>query len=180
MRIYWVIAAVAAACAGSVVPAQQSGGYYCGSVMVTTTRCADGSLAIYRARELGGDRANRTSGGDDPRGERSVDASIGALLGKWHTNVPASVINRDVNGLRWTQIFPGAAAGDLLIKSDGTYAWASYGGKAGRWVATGGSWPIELIDTVERRRWKVGLDERGGGRRIYIWDGDAIHYTGSR
>lgn len=181
MRISLVLIALVMGSAGGVSLAQQSSGYYCGSTLVTTTRCADGSLAIYRARELKPDMPSALPATvNAPRSKSVVDASTSGLLGKWHTNVPASVINREVNGIRWTQVFPGAVAGDLLINADGSFAWASYGGKTGRWVATRGSWPIELIDTVEGRRWKVGLDERGGGRRILIWDGDAIHYVGTR
>lgn len=94
--------------------------------------------------------------------------------------MPSAVVERQVGTQRRMEIFPGAAAGDLLIRPDGSYAWASYGGKVGRWVAGDSDYPLVLIDTVERKRWKVGLDERGGGRRIYIWDGDAITYNGSR
>lgn len=178
MRRSW-FAAIAALAAGGSAPAQ-GGSYYCDSTPVAGTRCPDGSLAIYRVRELTPNSPASPSPAPGPRPDRTPDASAGPLFGKWHTNVAPSVISREIRGMRWTEIFPGAVAGDLLIKPDGTYAWASYGGKVGRWVATGGSWPIELIDTTERRRWKVGLDERGGGRRIFIWDGDAIHYVGTR
>jgi hypothetical protein len=57
----------------------------------------------------------------------------------------------------------GAAGGLLKLNRDGTYSWNSYGGKSGKWVETGRAGePIEIIDTVENRRWGVRLEPKTG------------------
>jgi hypothetical protein len=154
----------------AILPAELSAAsYYCGNQPTTARTCPDGSIPIFRADEL-------------QAAPKPARPDAAGLIGRWRTNVPASVISREstFDGRRWTEIFPGAAAGDLLIRADGTYAWASYGGKVGRWVRGNPDWPIVLIDTVENRRWQVAFDDRSDGRRIYVWDGNSIYYQGSR
>lgn len=51
--------------------------------------------------------------------------------------------------------------------------------KKGRWTQSNKSdYPLVLEDTMENKRWYVGLDQRT--QRLYIWDGDAISYTAKR
>jgi hypothetical protein len=70
----------------------------------------------------------------------------------------------------------GAAGGLLKLNRDGTYSWNSYGGKSGKWVETGRAGePIEIIDTVENRRWGVRLEPKTG--EIIIQSG-SIYYFG--
>jgi hypothetical protein len=79
----------------------------------------------------------------------------------------------------WLHTSAGAVAGDLIIRPDGTYYWASYGGKSGRWTQGNATYPIVLIDTVENRQWQVGVDAKNP-ERVFIWDGNAYTYIGRR
>lgn len=105
------------------------------------------------------------------------------LFGAWSTNVAGAVWTSpsDVPGWSTLHVSPGALAGLLVIYPDGRYIWNSYGGKRGKWRATGDSgYPIQLIDNVEHRLWNVGLDDRHPGH-IYINESHGYYYyTGRR
>lgn len=108
-------------------------------------------------------------------------ADLNSFFGVWRTNIPGAVWTSPSGypGQDWLHVSAGAAAGDLIIKPDGSYVWASYGGKSGRWVKGDAEYPLVLIDTVENRRWRVGPDARQPGR-LLIWDGSAYYYHGRR
>lgn len=114
--------------------------------------------------------------------DRAVDLS--GFMGVWQTAIPGAVWQTpsDVSGYNVLHMGVGASGGRLQINKDGTYTWASYGGKKGRWVLTGeglDGYPLALVDTVEKKRWKVGVDNREAGK-IWLWDGEAISYHGRR
>jgi hypothetical protein len=116
-------------------------------------------------------------------GPAARNAGISGLMGLWQTNVPGAVYTTpsSIPGYDRLHVSPGGPKGMLNIKSDGTYWWNSYGGKQGRWVDTGNAdFPIQLIDTVENKKWAVGFDpKRLAGREIVVWDG-SIWYDGRR
>jgi len=103
-----------------------------------------------------------------------------ALLGLWQTNIPSAVYTTPSArpGYDLLHVSSGAAAGLLKLHRDGSYSWNSYGGKRGKWVETGRSdYPIEIIDTMENKRWLVGLDPRSG--ELIVWAG-SYWYNGRR
>lgn len=108
-----------------------------------------------------------------PRGAR-------ALLGVWQTNVPGAVYTTPsgMAGYDVLHVSSGAAAGLLRLNPNGTYSWNSYGGKKGKWLETGDAeYPIEIVDTVENRRWRVGYSASKG--TLIVWSG-SIWYEGRR
>ncbi len=109
----------------------------------------------------------------------NVDPS--SVFGVWHTSIPGGVWTSPGTYTDWLHISTGVADGDLIIRPDGTYIWNSYGGKSGSWVRGDSVYPVVLIDTVENRQWKVGLDsEHSQGRDIMIWDGRFFYYNGRK
>lgn len=104
---------------------------------------------------------------------------IDQLFGVWHTKIPGGVWQSpgQVPGYDVLHIAPGVQSGDLTIDPSGNYVWNSYGGKAGKWEQGNAAYPIVLIDTVEKKKWRVGFNKREGG--IYIWDG-YVYYKGTR
>ncbi len=108
--------------------------------------------------------------------------NVESLIGTWHTKIPGAVwqtpSGRD--GYDNLHISTGLKSGDLMIKTDGTYKWNSYGGKKGNWIKGDSDYPIVLIDKVEKKKWRVGYDTKHtGGRDIIIWDG-YIWYDGKK
>jgi hypothetical protein len=118
-----------------------------------------------------------------PEDRPQSNANLNYFFGVWRTNIPGAVWTSPsgYQGRDWLHVSAGAAAGDLIIKPNGTYVWASYGGKSGRWIAGDAEWPIVLIDTSENRKWRVGADAKHtGGRDIMIWDGNSFYYDGRK
>lgn len=94
------------------------------------------------------------------------------LFGVWQTNIPGAVytVPSGVAGYDRLIVSSGAAAGLFRLNPDGTYVWNSYGGKRGKWERSNDpEYPVEIIDTVENRRWKVGFDARA--QVLRIWSG---------
>lgn len=107
-------------------------------------------------------------------------SGISALLGLWQTNIPGAVYTTPSNrpGYDELHVSSGAAAGLLRLNADRTYSWNSYGGKTGRWEPSADpGYPLTLVDTVENKRWKVGLDPRTG--ELIVWAG-SYWYNGRR
>lgn len=114
-----------------------------------------------------------------PKGHCPND--VGHLVGRWQTNVSgAAYTTEDAAGNRYMHTSAGARAGQLVINPNGTYVWAAWGGKKGRWVKGSKSWPIVLIDNQEHKKWGVACNESSGGKQIYIWDGQYYTYNGRR
>lgn len=106
--------------------------------------------------------------------------NLQAVVGIWQTNIPGAVYTTPsgIAGYDTLQVSSGAAAGLLRINADGTYSWNSYGGKKGKWVKTGeAEYPVEILDTVENRRWKVGYSS--AKKTLIIWSG-SFWYEGRK
>lgn len=102
------------------------------------------------------------------------------VIGVWQTNIPGAVYTTPsgLSGYDILHVSSGAAAGLLRINANGTYTWNSYGGKKGKWVATSDpEYPVEIIDTVENRRWRVGYNATKA--TLLVWDG-SIWYEGRK
>lgn len=117
-----------------------------------------------------------------PRSSKKQKGVSGAkaLLGLWQTNIPGAVYTTPsgLAGYDTLHVSSGVAAGLLKINPNGTYSWNSYGGKKGKWVESGDAeYPIEIIDTVENRRWRVGYSS--SKRALLIWSG-SFWYEGQR
>lgn len=172
-----------------------AGTYTCAGVVVpeSTRTCPDGTIPMYQATVI--QPAPRPvqpvpyptqptatpSTPTPPPAPAAVD--VRAFFGVWHTNVPGAVWTTTSNqtGYDRLHVSAGVAAGSLVIKANGTYTWASYGGKSGKWEQGGADSPIVLIDTVEKRRWQISFDrQHPDGKHIYIWDGNAYYYSGQR
>ena len=147
-----------------------------GIVLPLFMGCSEGSA--------GGDRGSVSA--DMTEGDvRSEDVILpeGAppeakdILGEWMTSIPGVAYETpsQVDGYNTLNVSPGVRDGALLINPDGTYEWSAYGGKTGAWKAGDADYPVVLIDTVENKEWRVGLD-RG---KLVIWDG-SIWYEGVR
>lgn len=111
---------------------------------------------------------------------RQQPSGAAGLLGVWQTNIPGAVYTTPSGrpGYDLLHVSSGAAAGLLRLNRDGTYSWNSYGGKRGKWVETGRpDYPLEIIDTVENKRWLVGLDPKSG--ELIVWAG-SYWYNGRR
>jgi hypothetical protein len=124
----------------------------------------------YRAADSGAQHAQPPQKG----------GGISSLLGLWQTNIPGVAYTTPSSqaGYDILHVSPGAPGGLFMLNANGTYSWNSYGGKRGKWVQTGRSdYPVEIIDTVEKRRWLVGLDGRTG--EITLWSG-SFWYKGRR
>jgi hypothetical protein len=108
-----------------------------------------------------------------------IDPSV--LFGLWQTNIPgaAYVVPSNFSGYDRLVVSSGAASGLFKLDPNGSYTWNSYGAaKRGSWVRTNDrEYPLEIIDTVEKRRWKVGFDPRQ--QIIRLWDGN-FWYEGRR
>ena len=177
-----------------------AGTYTCAGVIVSesTRTCSDGTIPLYQAAVIQ----------PTPRPTQPVPhpvqpapqpvlpavspstptppanaVDVRAFFGVWHTNVPGAVwtTSSNLSGYDRLHVGAGAVAGSLVIKPNGTYTWASYGGKSGKWEQGGADSPIVLIDTVEKRRWQISFDrQHPDGKHIYIWDGNAYYYSGRR
>lgn len=128
------------------------------------------------------DSAQRQRQADESRRAAQAEAKrkVQDLLGLWQTNVPGVAYTTPSTADGWAilHVSPGAKAGLLKLDAGGTYSWESYGGKKGRWVESGDpAYPIAIIDTVEKREWKVGFDAKRPV--IFIWDG-SIWYEGRK
>lgn len=181
-------------------PGALAGQYKCGTVKVpeTTRSCPDGSIPIYAADEVQVDppaRPEPSRPAPAPRrpaapsspatgGSAAKASGLDTFFGVWRTRIPGAVWTSPSGYDRydWLHVAAGVSVGDLIIRPDGTYVWNSYGGKSGRWEkGDSAEWPIVLIDTVENRRWVVGVDpNHTGGRDIVVWDGNAFSYDGRR
>ena len=108
-------------------------------------------------------------------------AGLSFYFGVWRTRVPGAVWTSPsgYEGYDWQHFNVALAAGDLLIKPDGTYVWNSHGGKSGQWVPGGAEHPLVLIDAVEHKRWSVGVDPKHK-ENIVLSDGDAASYDGRK
>lgn len=167
-----------------------AGHQVCGNqeVPASVRKCPDGGIPRYVADEVkpyvspqSAHEAGRPPKQNDLPAANSSDLNY--YFGVWRTRVPGAVWTSPsgYQGQDWLHVSAGVAAGDLIIRPDGTYVWKSYGGKAGRWVRGDAGYPVVLIDTVENRRWKVGADPKHtGGRDIIVWDGNAIYYDGRK
>lgn len=181
----------------SALPLDAMAGYQCGkqAVSSSTRSCPDGSIPMFVADEVkpysppqpvyeSGRRSNEAERQlpKNDKQQASDLSSPGYYFGVWHTNVPGSVWTTasEVRGYDRLHAKPGALAGDLVIKPNGTYTWNAYGGKSGRWVTGDADSPIILIDTAENRRWGVMPDKSAGGREIYLYDGSSFSYRGRR
>jgi hypothetical protein len=114
------------------------------------------------------------------RQQAQASGSLAAYLGTWQTNIPGVAYTTPSGrpGYDILHVSSGAAGGLLVLNRNGTYKWNSYGGKTGKWVETGRSAdPIEIIDTVENRRWGVRMDSNTG--EIILQSG-SIYYYGRR
>jgi hypothetical protein len=140
------------------------------------------ALEVFRADEVKPSPASQASPAWPPGAARPAPASpgISALLGLWQTNIPGAVYTAPSSrpGYDELHVGSGAAAGLLRLNADRTYSWNSYGGKTGRWEASGdAAYPLTLVDSVENKRWKVGLDPRTG--ELIVWGG-SYWYNGRR
>lgn len=111
---------------------------------------------------------------------RQGSSGAAALLGVWQTNIPGVAYTTPSSqpGYDILHVSSGAAAGLLRLDANGSYSWNSYGGKRGKWVQTGDAeYPIEIIDTVENKRWRVGLDPKSS--ELIVWSG-SFWYRGRR
>jgi hypothetical protein len=184
------------------IPLAAMAGQMCGKTVVPANlrTCPDGSSPMFVADEVKPYVSQPIARPDQPRARQippsrpipaapedrpqsNAGANLNYFFGVWRTNVPGAVWTSPsgYQGREWLHVGAGAAAGDLIIKPDGTYVWASYGGKTGRWIAGDAEWPIVLIDTSENRRWRVGADAKHiGGRDIMVWDGNSFYYNGRK
>jgi len=154
----------------------QAGQQTCNGAVVSSDlrRCSDGSIPVY---------TSGAAASPSPRPAPAPAAGPEYFFGVWRTSIPGAVWESPSGypGRSWLHVAAGVAVGDLIIRPDGSYLWNSYGGKSGRWERGDADYPLVLIDTVERRRWKVGADPRHtGGRDIILWDDNAYHYDGRR
>ena len=145
-----------------------------------------GEVKPYESKEIKpanreDDNSNKDQNSPKPLPQAGTSAPA-SLFRVWHTSVPGGVWTSpsSVPGYDRLNISPGVKSGDLTISSNGYYTWNSYGGKAGRWVPGDKAYPIVLIDSVEKKKWKVGFDPKHtGGRDIVIWDG-FVYYDGRK
>lgn len=164
-------------------------GQMCGRQRVADNvrTCPNGDIPMFVADEIKPYTPPPAIERNVERQNRSADAAPGNLdyyFGVWRTRIPGAVWTSPsgYRGYDWLHVSAGVSAGDLIIKPNGTYVWASYGGKSGRWTRSDDAgYPIVLIDTVENRQWKVGIDPKHtGGRDIIVWDGGSFYYDGRK
>lgn len=178
MMIRYGVMALAATAAGLATGEQARAGgysadgtYFCpyGSY-IGNGHCSDGTIAVYR----GANAARPAPPGQLP--------SPSGLFGAWYTSLPGAVwTTNEIPGWQTLHIAPGAAAGVFVLYQNGTWLWNSYGGKRGRWSASGDSeYPILLDDRKEGRKWKVGFNTKEAGT-IWIVESDGYFwYKGKR
>lgn len=187
-------------CGFLVLPASALAGHQvCGNRVVADSvrTCPDGSMPMFVADEIQPSRPSpapqpspqptppqeRAPRAGDTRGAAAT-ADPSYFFGVWRTNVPGAVWTSPsgYQGYDWLHARAGVSAGDLIIRPNGTYVWNSYGGKSGRWVrGDSPEFPVVLIDTVENRRWVIGVDPKHtGGRDIVVWDGNSFYYDGRK
>ena len=143
-----------------------------------------GTIEPYRGQQVKPQPPAR-QGGNDQQGERPTPAQqsgdLSVLFGLWQTNIPGAVytVPSGFTGYDRLVVSSGAVSGLFQLDANGRLAWNSYGeAKRGRWVRTNDSeYPLEIIDTYEKRRWKVGFDPRK--QIIRLWDG-YVWYEGRR
>ena len=172
-----LVAALTIACAPAWAGSQTCNGHPVPNEM---RKCPDGSIPMYHADIIQPHPPAGQPSRPSAQQPQQHPADPRSLLGVWHTAVPGGVWQTPsaVPGYDMLHVAPGVRSGDLTISPNGRYVWNSYGGKTGQWVAGDAKYPVVLIDTVERKRWRVGPDRRSPGR-IYIWDG-FISYVGTR
>ena len=71
-----------------------------------------------------------------------------------------------------------ATASTLQLLPDHTYVWNSqWDGKTyrGTWTDGNSDYPVVIAGAQEGKTWKVGAAKDGA---IYVWDGNAMSYTG--
>lgn len=181
----WMLAICAA-----VLSLHAAAGQMCGRQRVADNvrTCPNGDMPMFVADEVKPYTPPQPAAERAPqRQERAVPAARAGLddyFGVWRTRIPGAVWTSPsgYRGYDWLHVSAGVSAGDLIIRPNGTYVWASYGGKSGRWVrGDDPGYPIVLIDTVENRQWKVGIDpQHTGGRDIIVWDGNSFYYDGRK
>lgn len=138
-------------------------------VSMDTVRCPDGSVPHYAAGQLpGAPSASARSG--------ATTTPADTLFGIWHTNRPGAAYASalDVPGAYALAARPGLAQGDLTISPNGTYAWNSFSGTAGRWLR-GANKTIMLYDEANHTKWMV----TPGADRIAI-SNEKQSFTGKR
>ncbi|MEB3102381.1 copper amine oxidase N-terminal domain-containing protein [Ferviditalea candida] len=104
----------------------------------------------------------------------------------WKMRIPGAVVTSPIPGTSdvVTNATPGADAGNLQVKSDGTYVWQSiWDGKTikGSWRKTNlPDYPIILLRGEEGKDWKLGKSDKNtwGGGDIVIYDGQSISQNG--
>lgn len=174
---------------GALLSLQATAGQLCGKQRVADNvrTCPNGDMPMFVADEVKPyvpPAATAARNDQRQRAAETAPASLDDYFGVWRTRIPGAVWTSPsgYRGYDWLHVSAGVSAGDLIIKPNGTYVWASYGGKAGRWTRSDDAgYPIVLIDTVENRQWKVGLDPKHtGGRDIIVWDGGSFYYDGRK
>lgn len=101
------------------------------------------------------------------------------FIRKWKTGVTDAFYVTNNAGIQTMVVNVNARTKPLLINADGTYYWEAYGEqRRGRWSTTGKSdYPIILKNAIGNKDWYVGRHEKGKNA-IYIWDHNAVSYTG--
>ncbi|WP_147323428.1 hypothetical protein [Chitinophaga silvatica] len=114
----------------------------------------------------------------------SVSKTVGTkdllfFIRKWKTGVTDAFYVTTTAGVQTMVVNVNARVKPLHINADGTYYWEAYGEqRRGRWTTTGKSdYPIVLKNAIENKDWYVARHDKGKNA-IYIWNGDAISYTG--
>ncbi|RAJ80345.1 hypothetical protein CLV59_105454 [Chitinophaga dinghuensis] len=105
--------------------------------------------------------------------------SLQFFVRKWTTGVSDAFYVNNIGGVRTLVVQANARTKPLHINSNGTYYWEAYGEqRSGKWEATGDkNYPIVLKNAIQNKDWYVA-QHNNGKNAIYIWDHDAISYTG--
>ena len=136
-------------------------------------------LQVYKAKEIEPVKKN-TSDKKNEAAEVKSTTALSFFIRKWKTGVTDAfyVVDKGIQG-RTMVVNVNTRTLPLYINSDGTYYWEAYGEKRkGKWEKTGkADYPIVLKNAIQNRDWYVG-QHNDGKNAIYIWDNNAISYTG--
>ncbi|WEK20061.1 MAG: hypothetical protein P0Y49_02695 [Candidatus Pedobacter colombiensis] len=129
-------------------------------------------IEVYKGRSLEADNNIKTK---PTVVEQKSDLSF--FTRKWRTGVTNAFYTTQTGGYTYLHISANAQTKPLYINADGTYYWEAYGEKRkGYWQKTDDKdYPIVLKNSIEGKNWYVCQNEKNG---IYIWDKNAISYTG--
>ncbi|NIG56661.1 hypothetical protein [Chitinophaga sp. Cy-1792] len=142
-----------------------------------------GQVTPYQAKEIkpytGRDLSTEQKKPATVQQKVTSPASLQFFIRKWKTGVTDAFYEVTTAGVRTLVVQANARTKPLYINSNGTYYWEAYGEqKSGQWVATGKTdYPIMLKNAIENKNWYVG-QHNNGKNAIYIWDHNAISYTG--